>query len=87
MVVGGRRRGIDVRVKAIDLADTTVARARRLSHAHPEIEVAKVNLFDIEEQEFDVVHAALVLHHFPGKSAADARTTSTDTSSPGPRSS
>jgi 2-polyprenyl-3-methyl-5-hydroxy-6-metoxy-1,4-benzoquinol methylase len=72
MVDWGRRRGIDVRVKAIDLAETTVARARRLSYAHPEIAVAKENLFDLDGEQFDVVHAALVLHHFPGRSAADA---------------
>jgi 2-polyprenyl-3-methyl-5-hydroxy-6-metoxy-1,4-benzoquinol methylase len=71
MVEWGRRRGVEVRVKAIDLAETTVARARRLSFAHPEIDVALANLFDVEEQ-FDIVHAALVLHHFPGGSAAEA---------------
>ena len=71
MVEWGRRRGIDVRVKAIDLAETTVARARRLSRSHPEIDVALTDLFDVSE-EFDVVHAALVLHHFPGGSASRA---------------
>jgi 2-polyprenyl-3-methyl-5-hydroxy-6-metoxy-1,4-benzoquinol methylase len=73
MVEWGRSRGIEVRVHAIDLAETTVARARRLSHRHPEIDVALENLFDIPDQtRFDVVHAALVLHHFPGASAVDA---------------
>ena len=73
MVEWGRKRGIEVRVKGIDLAETTIARARRLSTAHPEIDVELVNLFDLSEHEpFDVVHAALVLHHFPGRSASDA---------------
>lgn len=71
MVEWGRARGIEIRVKAIDLAKTTVARARRLSHSHPEIDVALENLFDVAG-EFDVVHGALVLHHFPARSTADA---------------
>ena len=72
MVEWGRDRGIEVRVKAIDLAQTTVDRARRLSRSHPEIDVELTNLFDLDGVQFDVVHAALVLHHFPGGSAADA---------------
>ncbi len=73
MVEWARTRGIELRVRAIDLAETTIDRARRLSREHPEIDVQLVNLFDLSKDEpFDVVHAALVLHHFPGKSAAQA---------------
>ncbi len=73
MVEWGRARGVDVRVKAIDLTETTIGRARRLSQSYPEIEVERINLFDLEESEpFDVVHAALVLHHFPGRATVDA---------------
>jgi 2-polyprenyl-3-methyl-5-hydroxy-6-metoxy-1,4-benzoquinol methylase len=73
MVDWGRKRGIEVRVKGIDLTPTTIERARRLSRSHPEIDVALENLFDLpDDQKFDVVHASLVLHHFRGSSAADA---------------
>lgn len=73
MVEWGRARGVDVRVTGIDLAETTVARARRLSRSHPEIDVELRDLFDLpDDQTFDVVHAAAVLHHFPGLAAARA---------------
>lgn len=73
MVEWGRARGIEVRVTGIDLAETTVARARRLSRSHPEIDVELRDLFELpDEATFDVVHAAAVLHHFPGGAAARA---------------
>lgn len=65
-----RKRGIEIHITAIDLSDTTIATAQKLSADYPEITLRVVNLFDLPlEQKFDVVHAALVLHHF---SIADA---------------
>ena len=44
MVDWGRRRGLDVRVTAIDLSETTVEYARARSTAYPEIDVRRVDL-------------------------------------------
>jgi len=65
IVKEARRRGIEVRITAIDLSDTTIATAKKMCSGFPEIELRRVNLFDLPASEpFDIVHAALLLHHF-----------------------
>ncbi len=72
------RRGLDVRVTAVDANPATVdyARAaldRRLPPAlRPRVEVICADAFALpfEDGAFDVAHAALFLHHFPPDQAA-----------------
>ncbi len=67
------RRGVKLQVTAIDLSEATIDFARRRCLGSPEIELRRADLFKLPEGErFDVVHAALVLHHFPGALAARA---------------
>jgi 2-polyprenyl-3-methyl-5-hydroxy-6-metoxy-1,4-benzoquinol methylase len=66
-------RGIDATVTGIDLSDTTVEYARRQSAGHDGLRFEVRDLFDMPDTEqFDVVHASLVLHHFAGDDAARA---------------
>jgi ubiquinone/menaquinone biosynthesis C-methylase UbiE len=68
----GRSRGVEVSVTVIDRDATTVAEAaRRLASEHG-VRVRRQDLFDVPAVSFDVVHAALVLHHFDGEDAARA---------------
>lgn len=60
-----RRRDIRVRVLGIDLSGSTVEHARERSGDYEDLEFQKVDLFDLPPDErFDIVHAAMVLHHF-----------------------
>lgn len=73
MVDWGRQRGIRVEVTGIDLAETTIAYARRRACDYDSIHLELQDLFQLpEERQFDVVHAAAVLHHFVGDSAVRA---------------
>lgn len=72
LVEWGQKRGIEVEVVGIDLTPTTVEYATRRTEGYP-IRVELMDLFDLDEaRQFDVVHAAAVLHHFPGDSAVRA---------------
>ena len=66
----GRRAGVDLYVRGIDRSLHTVDHARRRCVAYPEIEIAYQDLFTLrEEDRFDVVHAALLLHHLTDEEA------------------
>lgn len=57
-------------IHGIDLTPTTIEHARQRSRDYPNISIHQQNLFALENQHpFDVVHAALMLHHL---SDADA---------------
>lgn len=63
----------DIAIKGIDLSHTTVRYARRRSTRAERLEFELKNLFDLPDDErYDIVHASLVLHHFPGQEAARA---------------
>lgn len=65
--------GIDASIKGIDLSHTTIHYARRRSTRSERLEFELRNLFDLpDDQQYDVVHASLVLHHFPGREAVEA---------------
>lgn len=69
----GRRRGVDVDVLGIDLLEPAVEQARRQSRGIDGLEFRRQDLFEMEgERQFDVVHASLVLHHFPAEEAVRA---------------
>ena len=73
LVQWGRRAGCEIEVTGIDLAQTTIAMARRESSAYPSLRFEVQNLFDLpDEPMFDVVHAAATLHHFVGTEAQRA---------------
>ena len=56
------RRGQDVRIVGIDLAETSVAYAAARSVKFPSLSFRVENLFDVTES-FDGVHCAAMLHH------------------------
>ena len=65
MVDFARRRGITIRVVAVDANPATVAIARRLSEGYPEIEFLEGNALTFGTPgEYDLVHHSLALHHF-----------------------
>lgn len=67
------RRSIDFYVQGIDLSPTTVAHARRRSIAYRNIDIELRDLFAMPDDErFDIVHAALMLHHLADDEAAEA---------------
>lgn len=70
VVEWARRRGQAARVRGIDLSSETVACARRACAGTPGLEFAAADLFDLPARRYDVVHAALVLHHLPDETAA-----------------
>ncbi|MEK7384733.1 MAG: methyltransferase domain-containing protein [Elusimicrobiota bacterium] len=73
IVEWARGRGLRARVHGIDLAPEAVAYARRMSAGLPELEFAAAALFDLPTpRKYDVVHAALVLHHLPDGTAVPA---------------
>lgn len=67
-------RGIRLGVTAIDLAAATAAYAREACRTHPTIHVEQGDLFALlpGRHRFDIVHAAMVLHHFPDETAVRA---------------
>lgn len=66
MVAWGRRQGIEVEVEGIDLSASIVSFAREQTREEPKIQIREANLFELgEERQYDVVHAALMLHHLP----------------------
>jgi 2-polyprenyl-3-methyl-5-hydroxy-6-metoxy-1,4-benzoquinol methylase len=74
-VVGwARRRGIPVRVTAIDSAPHIAAAARDAVRDVPEIAVEQSDLFELAatDRRFDVVTASLFLHHMPPERTPEA---------------
>lgn len=68
-----RARGQRAKVTVIELSEDAVACAQAASAHDPDIRVELRNLYDFpNEPTFDVVHAAQVLHHFPGEQATEA---------------
>lgn len=68
-----RRRGLSVSVEGIDLSQTSVDFARSRSRDYPGLRFERRDLWGIPgEGRYDVVHAALVLHHFAGHDALRA---------------
>lgn len=68
------RCGVALEVTAIDHAAATVAFAQARCRDEPRIRVALADLFALDPAagRFDVVHAALVVHHFHGDEAVRA---------------
>lgn len=68
-----RRRRLELRWTSIDLTEASVAHARELSSAYPEITCRREDLFELSaDSRFDIVHGSLVLHHFAGAAASRA---------------
>jgi len=73
IVEWARRRGLTARVHGIDLAPAAVACARRANAGVPGLDFAAADLFDLPPtRKFDVVHAALLLHHLSDETAVKA---------------
>jgi ubiquinone/menaquinone biosynthesis C-methylase UbiE len=72
IVEWGRRRGFDVHVTVADIHPETVDLARSHLQDVASARVLQADLFDLEEDSFDIVHAALFLHHFDGDEAVRA---------------
>lgn len=65
-----RARGIDAEVRGIDVSAASVSLARERSR--PGLSFSREDLFLPGGEDFDIVHAALVLHHCTGDLAARA---------------
>jgi 2-polyprenyl-3-methyl-5-hydroxy-6-metoxy-1,4-benzoquinol methylase len=73
IVEWARGRGLTARVHGIDLAPEAVDCARRRNAGVPGLEFTAQNLFDLPAtRTYDIVHAALVLHHLPDEAAVKA---------------
>ena len=73
LVAWARDRGIVAEVKGIDLLPAAIEHARRRSGGFPEIGFAREGLLALQgEEEFDIVHAALLLHHLDDAGAREA---------------
>lgn len=71
LVKWAQSRGTKLRVTGIDLSPTIAAHARRCCEGFENIEIEQYDLFNMpDDKTYDIVHAALVLHHLPGKAAA-----------------
>jgi 2-polyprenyl-3-methyl-5-hydroxy-6-metoxy-1,4-benzoquinol methylase len=69
----GRRNGVAVEVIGIDLLPAAVRHARARYGDLTDVHFSCTDLFEVDvERHFDVVHASLVLHHFPGSEALRA---------------
>lgn len=62
----GRKNKLHLQLTGIDANNCTIAYARELSMAYPEISYVEMNVFDIGRShlEFDIALATLFLHHF-----------------------
>jgi len=68
-----RRRGLRLSVVGIDLSEAAVEFARAESRDYPALRFERRDLWEIPGKDrYDVVHSALVLHHFPGDGAVRA---------------
>ena len=73
IVQWARRRGLTARVHGIDLSPEAVDCARRANAGLPGLDFTVSDLFDLPvTRRYDVVHAALVLHHLPDDAAVKA---------------
>ena len=62
-----KRRGLLASIEAVDLSPTATEYARARTAGFPRIRCSTRDLFALPDTEtFDIVHAALVLHHCPG---------------------
>jgi 2-polyprenyl-3-methyl-5-hydroxy-6-metoxy-1,4-benzoquinol methylase len=68
----GRRRGLQVRIEAIDSHPQILELARRASLAYPEIHFREGDALALPypDESFDVVLASLILHHTEGEAQA-----------------
>ena len=70
LVRWGRRHQKSFDITGIDLSPETIDYARRRSSSFDEIDFEVCDLFEMPpESSFDVVHAALMLHHLPDEDA------------------
>lgn len=68
-----RERGLGVRAHGIDLCAAAVDFARDCSRGLRNLRFSVRDLFEVPDTErYDIVHAALLLHHCPGETAAAA---------------
>lgn len=73
LVAWARNRGVRAHVTAVDLSAPTVEYARAKSRDFAEITFEVGDLFELDGTDrFDIVHGALVLHHFRGEDAPKA---------------
>ncbi|MEK7858605.1 MAG: methyltransferase domain-containing protein [Elusimicrobiota bacterium] len=73
IVEWARGRGLTARVHGVDLSPEAVDCARRAHGGLPGLEFSTCDLFDLPvTRKYDVVHAALVLHHLPDEAAVKA---------------
>lgn len=74
LVDAAARRDVVLSVTAIDLTAATVAHAQARCRGYPSIRVGHADLFALDPAalRFDVVHAALVVHHFDDDDAVRA---------------
>lgn len=73
IVEWARRRGMVASVHGVDLSEEAVACARRASVGLTGLEFTACDLFDLPStRRYDVVHAALLLHHLPDEMAVKA---------------
>lgn len=67
------KKPFSIAIKGIDLSHTTIEFAQRRTTRTERLEFELENLFDLpEDEKYDVVHASLVMHHFPGREAVEA---------------
>jgi 2-polyprenyl-3-methyl-5-hydroxy-6-metoxy-1,4-benzoquinol methylase len=73
IVEWARRRGMSARVHGIDREPEAASRALRRNAGVPGVDFAAQDLFDLPaERRYDVVHAALLLHHLSDDAAVEA---------------
>lgn len=72
MIAWGRARGVPVEVVVVDRDGRTAEEAARRLATTPGAAARREDLFDVPAKSFDVVHAALFLHHFDGDDAPRA---------------
>jgi 2-polyprenyl-3-methyl-5-hydroxy-6-metoxy-1,4-benzoquinol methylase len=74
VVAWARRRGLPIRVTAIDSSGGIATAARAAVRGVPEIAVERIDLFELAatDRRFDVVTASLFLHHVPPERTSDA---------------
>jgi SAM-dependent methyltransferase len=65
LVRWSRRRGYRILVHAIDKHADVVALARQRCQGFPEISVSRQDVFHLDGQTYDYVHASQFIHHFP----------------------
>jgi 2-polyprenyl-3-methyl-5-hydroxy-6-metoxy-1,4-benzoquinol methylase len=74
-VAWGRDRGLDIEVTGIDLIEAAIDTARDRARS-PRLTYTCRDLFEMDPEDeadrFDIVHGALMLHHFPDEQATRA---------------